>query len=345
MSILEQTKKSYNNLKLVNGVFPNLFKDVVGQQRAKRRIKFYLSSYGQTRKFPNILLTAQTGNGKSLIAKETAKGLVKFNDQNEIEINEKNGLPKIKNFLEINCSVLTNVKDWIAGYVVPHIQDKNITVLWDEASEIPLEISMALLTILNPNVVKTTLNHEDYVCDFDFTKQTFIFATSEPNKLFHALRDRLKGHRIDLENYSKEELAQIIQKSTPNVIYDNGVLEEVASVSRGNARNSDYLASEIKTYLGGDNGNFTMKNWYELRDILSIRPLGLNESEIEILKFLKDSPKGSSLTSLSAKSGLSRSAIRSDTEIYLQRLGFMSIEIGNGRTITPKGADYLKNLL
>jgi biotin operon repressor len=56
------------------------------------------------------------------------------------------------------------------------------------------------------------------------------------------------------------------------------------------------------------------------------------------------SPEGSSLTNLAAKTGLSRDAVQKDYEIFLQKLGFMEITSGKGRTITSKGLTYLKQL-
>ena len=340
---IEEIKQSNGTvLKLCNGIFPELFKDIVGQPQARKRIEHYLRSYLKTRHIPNSLFTAQKGNGKTTIARETAKGLVLFNSDGQVEINQETSLPRRKKFIEINCSTLTTVNDFLANWVVPYIQDRDVTVLFDEASEIPHDITMALLTILAPNVLKTTFAYKDYVCEFDFTRQSFLFATSEPQKVFHALLDRLK--RIDLEEYSLSEIAAIIQKGSPNVVYDDNVLEAIASVSRGNARNAQDYAAEIKTYLGQEDGKFTMKDWIELKSILSIQPLGLTATEIRILEHLNDAPDGTSLTCLAAKMGLSRESLQRDGELYLQKHSLISIEAGIGRVITASGQNYLKKI-
>ena len=95
---------------------------------------------------------------------------------------------------------------------------------------------MALLTILNPNKDnRNTFAYEDYTVDFDFSRQTFMFATTEAHKIFHALIDRCD--RIDMEEYTLNELGKIVQLNLDNESFkaDADVLEEVASVLRGNA--------------------------------------------------------------------------------------------------------------
>jgi Holliday junction resolvasome RuvABC ATP-dependent DNA helicase subunit len=328
--------------KLVNGIYPELFDGIVGQNAPKMRLCHYLRSYVRTRIFPNLILISQKGNGKTKIAREIAKGLLKFDDNSQIELNADSQLPRRKKLVEINCSSLTTVNDFLANHMISYVQDKDVTVFFDEASEIPHDITMSLLTILAPNEVQTTYAYGNYVCQFDFRKQTFVFATSEPQKVFHALLDRLT--RIDLQDYTPDELALIIQKGSPDVKYERGVLDCIASVSRGNARNANNYAAEIKIYLGKDKGNFGVKDWNSLKCILGVAPLGLNVTELNILRHLEANQNGVSLTALSAKMGMSREAVQRDGELYLLNKSLISIEPAKGRVLTPKGRDYLMEL-
>lgn len=325
--------------KLVNGIYPELFSDYIGQVAARKKIEFYLRSYLHTRQIPNLLITSQKGNGKTHLARETSKGLLLFNSNGEVILNEQKQLPRRKKFLEINCTDIKTMNGFLNDYAIPSIQDSDITVFFDEASEIPPDVSMGLLTIMAPNVAKTQYTFQNTTVNFDFTRQSFIFATAEPQLVFHHLRDRLK--RIDLEEYTQEELALIIQKGAKKVEFEPKVLAEISCVTRGNARNAEDYASEVKTYLGKDSGSFTMKNWNDLRQILSIAPLGLNASEVKILRILNDSPNGVSLTALAAKMGMSREALQRDYELYLLKHSLISIETGKGRMITPKGQNCL----
>ena len=57
-----------------------LFESVVGQEEAKKKLAFYLNSYHHTRVMPNLMFAAQKGQGKSLLARETAKELVAYGE-------------------------------------------------------------------------------------------------------------------------------------------------------------------------------------------------------------------------------------------------------------------------
>jgi len=318
-----------------------LFANIVGQEAAKRELNFYLDSYQKTRIAPNMMIVAPKGQGKTTLAREFAKGLIKFDENGMVEINPTTNKPRKKTFVEINCSTLKNVKQFINGLIIPYVQDKDVTLLFDEASEIPHPVAMALLTILNPNPEnRTTFAMDEYVCDFDFRRQTFIFATSEANKVFHALLDRLE--RISLEEYSFEQLGKIVQLGAKDVVFEDNTLTHVASVLRGNARAAQKMAGKILTFLKGD-GIFTKGNWISLTNILNIHPLGLNPIEINVLRLLAQCGDGTSLTCLSAKTGMSRESLQKDVELYLLKNNLMSIETC-GRQISARGLEYLKVL-
>jgi len=323
-----------------------LFQDIIGQEKPKKEFRFYIDSYLKTRVIPNMMIVAPKGQGKTTMARELAKGLVQFDDQGQVIMQPSKRdasviKPKRKPFVEVNCSTLKSVKQFINGLVIPYVQDKDVTLLFDEASELPRDVTMALLTILNPNPEnRTTFSMDEYVCDFDFHRQTFIFATSEIQKVFHALADRLE--RITLEEYTHEHLAAIVQKGLPRVECKDNVLLEVATVLRGNARAAQKMAGKITAYLK-EKLVFTRDDWVKLTDILSIYPLGLNALEIQILRYLAQNSTGTSLTGLSAKTGMSRDSLQKDTELYLQKHNLMEITT-SGRMITARGRDYLKVL-
>lgn len=321
-----------------------LFQNIVGQDKPKRELGFYLKSYLHTRLIPNMMIVAPKGQGKTTIARELAKGLVQFDENGEVievpsKIDPMVMKPKRKPFVEVNCSTIKGVKQFINGLVIPYVQDKDVTLLFDEASELPRDVTMALLTILNPNPEnRTTFAMDEYVCDFDFKRQTFIFATSEIQKVFHALADRLE--RITLDEYSNEHLAAIVQKGLPEVECKENVLWDVSTVLRGNARAAQKMASKIMAYLEGHK-LFVPQDWSDLKNVLSIYPLGLNSMEIQILRYLAENTTGTSLTSLSAKTGMSRESLQKDTELYLQKHNLMEIQT-TGRMITAKGLEYLR---
>lgn len=306
----------------------NLFENIVGQDSAKRKLEFYLNGYNASRVIPHLMFVAPKGCGKTTLAKATARCL------------GGTGTPdKPKTFIEINCSTIKGVRQFINQVVIPHVHNKEVTVLFDEASELPKDVTMALLTILNPNSTnRNTFCYDDFQIDFDFSLQSFLFATTEAQQIFHALMDRLE--RVDLEEYSGEHLAEIIRRSLPHVTFEDGVLAEASSVLRGNARQAQKMANNINAYLKQNNQtNFNKSDWLSLKNSLGILPLGLNRIELQILRILA-AKKESSLTNLSAKTGLTRECIQRDFELYLQKQSLMEITTA-GRSLTSAGSAYL----
>jgi Holliday junction DNA helicase RuvB len=303
------------------------FPDIIGQESAKRVLNFHIGGFKATKVMPHLMFVAPKGCGKTTFAKSVARTL--------------KGIDDAKRYFEINCSTIKNVKQFFNQLVIPLMQDRDATILFDEASEIPKDVSMAMLTILNPNSEnRTSFSFEDYTVDFDFSRLSFMFATTETQSVFHALMDRLE--RVDLEEYSIDEMGQIVALNL-DIDIQQGTLRDIAGVLRGNARAAQKMAQKIVSYCKQNNvKRFDFTHWAELVKILSVHPLGLNVTEIQLLRILKDN-KDCSLTNLSAKTGISKQAVQRDFEIYLQKHSLMEITTA-GRNITAKGLDYLKLL-
>ncbi len=303
------------------------FPDIIGQESAKRVLDFHIGGFKATKVMPHLMFVAPKGCGKTTLAKAVARTL--------------KGIDDAKRYFEINCSTIKNVKQFFNQLVIPLMQDRDATILFDEASEIPKDVSMAMLTILNPNAENmTSFSFEDYTVDFDFSRLSFMFATTETQSVFHALMDRLE--RVDLEEYSIDEMGQIVAMNL-EIDIEPKTLRDIAGVLRGNARAAQKMAHKIVSYSKQNRvKRFNATHWKDLSKILNIFPLGLNVTEIQLLRILKDN-KDCSLTNLSAKTGISKQAVQRDFEIYLQKHSLMEITTA-GRNITAKGLDYLKLL-
>ena len=300
------------------------YSEIVGQEKTKAKLNFLLEGFEQTKIMPHLLFVAPRGCGKTMIAQETAK----------IMNRQKNVI--------VNCSTIKNVKSFFNQIMLPYVYDKDTTIIFDEASELPRDVTMALLTILNPNTNnQNEFTFEDGTYNFRFNQNSFIFCTTEAQKIFHALADRL--YRIDMEDYSYISLGKIIQNNlkSKSQFIELDVIDEVASVCRGNARQAQSLANQISSYLMSKKSNkLTSRGWSEIKGKLSIYPLGLSEIELNIIKILKEHGEVR-LTNLSAKTNLTKDMLQKNVEMYLMRNNLIEIR-PTGRALTKKGHDYHK---
>ena len=303
-----------------------MFKNTVGQDSVKSKLTFFIDCYKQGGVSPRILVVAPKGSGKTHFATLYGKCLEEANKNKKVRL--------------VNCSSIKGVKGFFDSIVIPHIVDKDVTFIFDEASELPKDVTMALLTILNPNPLNaTTFSYGDYTAEFSFRRQTFLFATSEPHKVFHALVDRLT--RVDLQEYTAAQLGEVVQKCNPEISYETGLLSKIADTLRGNPRQATKMAINIVNFLG-DKKSFSNDDWKSLCSRLGILSLGVNENEIAVLKLLSERLQ-CTLTAISASTGMTRACVQRDVETYLLKRNLIKIEAG-GRCLTKAGFDFVDKL-
>jgi Holliday junction resolvasome RuvABC ATP-dependent DNA helicase subunit len=301
------------------------FPEVIGQTSAKKKLSFLLDNYNRSNHVPNILFNAPKGSGKTLLAHKMGKNLK-------------------KNFVEINCASVKNLKQFCETFLLPTVVDKDVTIHMDEASELPKDVEMALLTILNPNDThKTTFSYEEFQFDFDFRRQSWLFSTTEAHQIFPALKDRLK--RIDLQAYSQQDLQGILalQLNKAKVKFDNKVLPDIASVLRGNARQAVSMSNDIASFMFEKDQKFTLDHWKEMRDALDILPLGISPGELHLLRLIA-LRSGSTVTQLSSETGMTRASLQRDGELFLMQHGLMDVRAQSLRHATAKGLRLLEEV-
>jgi len=310
----------------------DVFAEVVGQASVKRKLNFFLTAAQDTGTVPPLLFPAAKGVGKTFIAKEFRKGLYQRTGDDA---------GQRKPLYPFNCATIKNAKQFFNWIISNRIQDKEVTILLDESHKLPNDLSEALLTVLQPNKEnKNSLTFDDYVLEFDMARITWMFCTSEVHKMNKPLVDRLE--RVELEEYTVDELAEIVRRNLPEVQFDDGVLEtEVVPVLRGNARSAQKMAGHIKSFLGKSLAFFA-EDWAQIKLALGINPLGLTPQEIKVLRILAQH-KETSLTRIAAVTGMSPEALRQDVESSLQRLDLMAVTT-LGRSLTPNGHKYLQSL-
>ena len=305
-----------------------MFEKLVGQPEIKRQLEFYSKAYQRTSTVPFILLNGAKGLGKTEFLKAFSKSLTNVDG-------------KPRPMLELNSSTIKNNAMFFEQIFMPIVQGNEVTLFFDECHALPNDLVMAFLSITNTerSPIKE-FNWREFTFTFDFTKISMIFATTELDKMFAPLKDRLTI--LDFRPYSTDELIDIIKGRLEDVEFEDGLLQQIASTTRGNARSAVKRAKEIETFCESQNSNvFMREEWNELRRILGIKPLGMTNIEVQILQILNERG-ASTLQTIAAVTGMSRTAIQKDAELYLLQRGLMKI---NGvREITRKGSEILAEL-
>ena len=306
----------------------NYFKGLVGQESVKNKLSFYLDAFHKTSQAPFLLMAGAKGLGKTEFAKAFAKNLAN-------EEGDKRA------FLELNCSTIKNNEQFFEQIFLPLIADNEITILFDECHALPIDLTMAFLTIFNTeSSSRKVFEWQGMAFEFNFRQQTFIFATTETDKIFPPLKDRFTN--VDFEPYTSEELAEIISIVLPDITFGEDCLAEVAKTVRNNARSAVKRSKEIALYCGAkDTNHFTLDGFRDLSEKIGILPMGLTNTEKQLLTALKEIGSAT-LTGLSAKLGLSKTALQRDHEMYL--LNKNLIEIDGKRKITARGLKLCNEL-
>jgi Holliday junction resolvasome RuvABC ATP-dependent DNA helicase subunit len=304
------------------------FDDVIGQTDVKKKLKFRLDTHRKNGAIlPHCLFVGSKGDGKSFLARKFARH---FPDPTD-------GSKKHKRFFGLNAGALKNPQMLFEDILAP-IQDDYCTLFIDEAHGLNKKVEMVLLSILEPNPNKRTRYEWDGVeYLFDFRKVTFMFATTEEDQVFHALRDRLDT--VSLAPYTEAELSEIIDLNLDGGVKINkNLLKDMGGFIRQNARSAHFLAMDI---LSTGKSSFKDKDWDELIDALSLLPKGISPDELRAMQILQ-SDGDLSLGQLASRLARPTRAVQRDIEVYPKSLGF--IEVDGKRKLTKRGHDYLKNL-
>jgi len=292
---------------------------IVGQDNLKRQLSFYLDAHKKTGVLPFLMFNGQRGIGKTEFARAV-------------------GAACKKTFYEVNSSSIKNEKMFFEQFM-PQVQDTECCILLDECHELPRKLVVAFLSIFNTEKKSVVYyNYQDVEYRFDFTKMSFIFATTEMDRLFAPFKDRLTV--VDFVPYSNDEIKRIIQKRLPDVKFEGNVLNDISTTIRGNARSAVKRAKEIEMYCEANNNpSFTGPDWVNLCHKANINKRGLSNTEVQILHALKE--RGPlTLTMLSAITGLSVQALRKDAELHLLKMNL--IRIDSKREITSQGMRLLE---
>jgi Holliday junction resolvasome RuvABC ATP-dependent DNA helicase subunit len=308
-----------------------MFKDIIGQQEVKDQLEeLALGSFVEFGFVPPVLFLGPKGVGKTFIAEAFSH-----------ELQDAEGLPR--RCLVLNSSTVKSPK-YFFEQVYPALQRiGSCGLLFDESHELDKDVQTLFLSVLNPKAgVVRRLEYKQVAYEFDLSNISFMFATTDMQKMLPPLVNRLTT--VALRDYNKTELGLILAANLSNGIrIKDGMLDIIAPTLRGNARAARLRAEEISRYCNIRNKTeFTEKDWPVLCRVANILPFGLNQNEATVLKLLAMGPK--SLQTIAACTGQSPSMIRLGLEPMLIRAGLMRIGEHSIREITPDGMDACKKM-
>jgi Holliday junction resolvasome RuvABC ATP-dependent DNA helicase subunit len=299
-----------------------MFENMIGQPQIKSTLQFYIEAAQNGGIIPPVLFTGARGLGKTEFAREFSKNLK-------------------KPILELNCSTIKNNRQFFEQIFVPIVMNNDVVLIFDECHALPKDLQNAFLTVFNVEKgFRKQFEWDGSSMEFDFSRQTYLFATTEPDKIFVPLKDRFE--EIDFRPYSSDEMIKILKGRAEWVEFEGDVLDDIVKTLRGNARSAVKRAKQICLYCDGKNSHkFGATQWKDICDTLGITADGLSNSEIQILSVLKQ--RGPcTLAMLSAVTGFSRTALQRDIEMHLLRKGLMRID--GKREITGAGCNALEKL-
>jgi Holliday junction resolvasome RuvABC ATP-dependent DNA helicase subunit len=303
------------------------FPSFIGQSSVKNKLTHYINSHRKTSFFPSCVICATRGSGKTEIVHHIGKNLLNCD-----------GYPK--EFYEMNGASVKSLRAFIDDVIVPHvIPQKECTIFIDEIHLACDDVKGWLLAPLNPtDTNQTRAEYRGQTIDFDFTKLTFLSATTNPEKLSKPLNSRLK--RIEFKRYSDYDLEKILKLKIRDIKFPDGAEKWIVSICRGNPRLTVEISKDVKSYCAVNGQDyFSRHDFKNFSQILDINPLGLTSQEMEYLNFLNE--RGSqTLTAIASFLGLDPKTVRGDIEPYLHYKNLLRID--GTREITQHGRVALK---
>src|SRR5438046_5085430 len=113
----------------------NLFDNIVGQWASKRQLGFLLQVHQKTRLLDHLAIIGGSGQGKTTIAEAIGRGLFEYDDNGKVVLHKNTKtsklVPKIRAFHAVNCATLTTFSAFVNQWIIPHIQDRQVTIFFD----------------------------------------------------------------------------------------------------------------------------------------------------------------------------------------------------------------------
>ena len=185
-----------------------MFKNIVGQERAKKAILDWYKYETQP-----LLIYGTSGYGKTMFAESLGAKTVDTTQMRGDRLN----------------SMLKPIKEAEDGDIL----------FFDEIHSLQPKILEGLYKIID----KGTFYDTDLCMDLELPKARFVFATNILSPLPEAFINRCKF--VELQNYSDEELAKIVQRANPDL--NAKAIPSIIRSAKGVPRTALSLAKSMKS--------------------------------------------------------------------------------------------------
>lgn len=225
-----------------------MFKDIIGQNRAKLSIKDWYLHESQP-----LLIYGTSGCGKTLFAESLGAKTIDTTQMRGDRLN----------------SILKPIKESEDGDIL----------FFDEIHSLQPKVLEGLYKIID----KGTFYDTDLCMDLPLPKTRFVFATNILSPLPEAFINRCRF--VELEDYTQDELIQILRKKYPSI--SKNALKSIVVASKGIPRTAISYAKSI--IAGAKTDKVLEINQEEVNRILNSRmgvdyATGLNEKEFKIVQ-------------------------------------------------------------
>lgn len=303
------------------------FPKILGQEDLKKQLSFGVECFKAGHVLPNYLFIGGKGSGKSLAAKSLGQAIHKADKEYK--------------WCELNCATFKKANDFFGSQTfAEQISGKRVVIFCDESHNLPSDMQNIFLTLFQTDgPVERTIEINGQPLTINLRENIFIFGTSEPDKMFAPLKDRFE--RATLAPCTHEEIQKIIS-ARHAITYEKGLLDTIASFTRGTPRSAVQLADKVQKFLSiSSKTHLTEKDWRAFREMTNTRLYGIDKVEIQILETLAN--RGPcSLNELRAVTNISRQALINDHEIPLTNRNLMRVD--GKRQITINGRKFLDSI-